>query len=85
LAIDTSVKTSVVEMLLSSGINPAGPYPSRQSLNYDLSSWKQCYNWETNPPVLKNQDDAIGYRIAKLCSIEIIKSILILQNARLSR
>ena len=75
LAIDTSVKTSVVEMLLSSGINPAGPYPSRQSLNYDLSSWKQCYNWETNPPVLKNQDDAIGYRIAKLCSIEIIKSI----------
>jgi len=74
-AVNTDIEKivdGVMEKLLSTGINPAGPFPSYEKYGDDLK-WTKAVNWDNNSYLCENKPLQVFYNAVRIkCRAELL-------------
>ena len=73
--IGADLRNKVMEMLFDIGINPAGPFPTKQREVNNGPGWATFFNWNQIPVSPKDVSDYFVKDIQKSCRNEILKSL----------
>jgi len=73
--IGADLRNKVMAMLLDVGMNPAGPFPTRQGKEINEQGWTTLFNWDQIPVGPKDVTNYTVQGLQNNCRNEILKSL----------